>query len=213
MTALSRRWLVCLQSMGTRSGLMSEALQSANPNLHLIRVLKKYAPSTLSRYFAEWDMWCTQCQTLSCRPESPLSGVLPDWLATRASSQGLATGPVRAVAFLACRALELSAMLQPALVKSFLVATAPSERRGSLPLPLSFVVWCLPNPARRSALCWLRAVLCLVRLSLGRLCAIPSDPPARPVCCGGRRASQQAFGYSFPARPQANRGRYTCGST
>ena len=52
MASLARRWLVHLQSLGTRSGLMSEALQSASPNLHLVRVLKKYAPSTLTRYFA-----------------------------------------------------------------------------------------------------------------------------------------------------------------
>ena len=124
MASLSRRWFLSLQDMGTRSGLMSEALQSANPNLHLVRVLKKYAPLTLVPLFCR--MGPVVC-ALPCRllPDSPPSGVLPDWLASRVSSQGLATGPV-------------------------LVASTPSERRESLPLPLSFVAWleklvCLPS--------------------------------------------------------------------
>ena len=142
----------CCTLCPCRSGLMSEALKSANPNLHLLRVLKKYAPSTLTRYFAEWDLWCSHCRALSCCPASPPSGVLPDWLSARMSSQGLATGPVRALTwFSRVAALEnLSLTLQSALVKSFLAASSPSERRESLPLPLSFVVWlerlvCLPS--------------------------------------------------------------------
>ena len=167
MASLARRWLVYLQSLGTQSGLMSEALHSANSNLHLVRVLKKYAPSTLTRYFAEWDLWCSHCRTLSCCPASPPSGVLPDWLSARVSSQGLATGPVRALTwFSRVAALEnLSVTLQSALVKSFLVASSPSERRESMPLPLSFVVW------------------------LERLVCLPTTPPAEvhfagtvPVC-------------------------------
>ena len=49
----------------------------------------------------------------------------------------------RALSWFSCLAgvSALQQQLQPGLAKSFLSATTPSERRESLPLPLSFVAW------------------------------------------------------------------------
>ena len=59
------------------------------------------------------------------------------------SKQGLATGPLKALAWMARTAglPALQSRLQLSVVRAFSVATSPSERRESLPLPLSFVVW------------------------------------------------------------------------
>ena len=60
------------------------------------------------------------------------------------TQQGLATGPLKALAWMARTAGGLPALqsrLQLSVVRAFSVATSPSKRRESLPLPLSFVVW------------------------------------------------------------------------
>ena len=61
------------------------------------------------------------------------------------SKQGLATGPLKALAWMA-RTAGLPA-LQSRLQLSVVRAFAPSERRESLPLPLSFIVWLVQDPA------------------------------------------------------------------
>ena len=103
----------------------------------------RFAPSTLQRYLADWTSWLVFCGAVAADPSDPPPGALPDWLSTRASKQGLATGPLRALAWMARVAglPSLQALLQQSIVRAFAFATAPSERRESLPLPLSFVIW------------------------------------------------------------------------
>ena len=110
---------------------------------HLRHPVLRFAPSTLQRYLADWISWHTFCLAVSADPSDPFPGTLPDWLSVRASKQGLATGPLRALSWMARVAGLpcLQARLQLSIVRAFATATAPSERRESLPLPLSFVIW------------------------------------------------------------------------
>ena len=57
MTTLSRQWLAFVEALGNSSTLLSEASESHQPQQHLLRVIQKFAPSTLTRYFTEWQLW------------------------------------------------------------------------------------------------------------------------------------------------------------
>ena len=162
MTTLSRQWLAYVEALGSSSTLLSEASESHQPQQHLLRVIQKFAPSTLTRYFTEWQLWLDFARSQNESPSDPSPGTLPDYLSSRASPQGLCTGPYRALSWFSRLAglPALSAHLQSSLAKSFLTATAPAERRESLPLPLSFVVW------------------------LERLVCLPATPPAEVLFCG-----------------------------
>ena len=162
MTTLSRQWLAFVEALGNSSTLLSEASASHQPQQHLLRVIHKFAPSTLTRYFAEWQLWVDFARSQNESPTDPSPGTLPDYLSSRASPQGLCTGPYRALSWFSRLAgiPALSMQLQSALAKSFLTATAPVERRESLPFPLSFVVW------------------------LERLVCLPATPPAEVLFCG-----------------------------
>ena len=109
----------------------------------MTRSIAKFAPSTLERYFDQWSSWSRHCELAGFHPASPPPGFLPDWVASRASAQGLATAPLKALVWM-CKTAGLPALrdaLSSPLCRAFAVASAPSEHRESLPLSLSFVVW------------------------------------------------------------------------
>ena len=156
VTVLGREWLSFLSSLSTDSDLFTEASQSANPQVLMLRVVQRFAPSTLERYFAEWRLWTGYCSESQLNPACPHPGALPAWLHSRASHQGLAMGPIRALTWFGKQAglPHLLAAVHSPMAKSFLSPTNPSERRESLPLPLSFVVWLerlVLNPATTPA--------------------------------------------------------------
>ena len=156
VTVLGREWLSFLSALNTDSDLFTEASQSSNPQALMLRVVQRFAPSTLERYFAEWQLWTGYCHESQLNPACPPPGALPDWLHSRASRQGLALGPVRALTWFGKQAglPHLLAAVHSPMAKSFLSPTNPSERRESLPLPLSFVVWLerlVLNPATTPA--------------------------------------------------------------
>ena len=156
VTILGREWLSLLSALNTDSDLFTEASQSSNPQALMLRVVQRFAPSTLERYFAEWQLWIGYCRESQLNPACPPPGALPDWLHSRASRQGLALGPVRALTWFGKHAglPHLLAAVHSPMAKSFLSPTNPSERRESLPLPLSFLVWLerlVLNPATTPA--------------------------------------------------------------
>ena len=155
VTVLGREWLSFLSALNIDSDLFTEASQSSNPQALMLRVVQRFAPSTLERYFAEWRLWTGYCSESQLRPACPPPGALPDWLHSRASHQGLAMGPIRALAWFGKQSglPHLLAAVHSPMAKSFMSPTNPSERRESLPLPLSFVVWLerlVLNPATRA---------------------------------------------------------------
>ncbi|CAE7402317.1 unnamed protein product [Symbiodinium sp. CCMP2456] len=116
---------------------------SSNPEAHMCRSIAKFAPSTLERYFEQWSSWSRHCEHAGFHSASPPPGFLPDWIASRASAQGLATAPLKALAWM-CKTAGLPSLrdsLSSPLCRAFAVASAPAEHRESLPLSLSFVVW------------------------------------------------------------------------
>ena len=156
VTVLGREWLSFLSALSNDSDLFTEASQSSNPQALMLRVVQRFAPSTLERYFAEWRLWTAYCTDAHLNPACPHPGALPDWLHSRSSQQGLAMGPIRALTWFGKQAglPHLLAAVHSPMAKSFLSPTNPSERRESLPLPLSFVVWLerlVVNPATTPA--------------------------------------------------------------
>ena len=143
MCALSARWVAILSALASASALFVDCQASSNPEAHMTRSIAKFAPSTLERYLDQWSSWSRHCELAGFHPSSPPPGFLPDWIASRASAQGLATAPLKALAWM-CETAGLPALrdaLSSPLCRAFAVASAPSEHRESLPLSLSFVVW------------------------------------------------------------------------
>ena len=95
-SALSEEWLLVIHDLGQASLLFQEATATSSPQVHIQHPVLRFTPSTVKRYLADWRSWTAFCATLSASPSDPPPGVLPDWLASRASKQGLATGPLRA---------------------------------------------------------------------------------------------------------------------
>ena len=143
MLALSARWVAILCALASASALFVDCQASSDPEAHMTRSIAKFAPSTLERYFDQWSSWSRHCELAGFHPASPPPGFLPDWIASRASAQGLATAPLKALAWM-CKTAGLPVLrdaLSSPLCRAFSVASAPSEHRESLPLSLSFVVW------------------------------------------------------------------------
>ena len=143
MLVLSARWVAILCALASASALFVDCQASSNPEAHMTRSIAKFAPSTLERYFDQWSSWSRHCELAGFHPASPPPGFLPDWIASRASAQGLATAPLKALAWM-CKTAGLPALrdaLSSPLCRAFAVASAPSEHRESLPLSLSFFVW------------------------------------------------------------------------
>ena len=138
------RWRGFLFELGSASALYSEASASQNRDFLLDRAARKFAPSTLLRYFDAWLNWSSFCKSwpmrrLTTRPPGPL----PDWLESQSSRQGLATVQLRALAWF-CKTAglpKLKTRLCTPICQAFSVASHPQEHRESLPLSLSFVAY------------------------------------------------------------------------
>ncbi|CAE7402461.1 CPK20 [Symbiodinium sp. CCMP2592] len=143
MRLLLLRWTELLKAMGSESALFVEASASAHMDFHVQRVAARFAPSTLQRYFDAWLNWVSFCRLAGANHLSPPPGLLPDWLRSQASKQGLSTMQLKALSWF-CKTAGLpalkAALLSP-VCQAFSVASSPTEHRESLPLSLSFVVW------------------------------------------------------------------------
>ena len=141
-SALLVRWREFLSELGTASALYSEACASQNRDFLLDRAARKFAPSTLLRYFDAWLNWSSFCRLADAAPHDPPPGLLPDWLKSQSSRQGLATMQLRALAWFVKTAglPKLKVCLCTPICQAFAVASHPQEHRESLPLSLSFVL-------------------------------------------------------------------------
>eukprot|EP00439_Symbiodinium_sp_Y106_P086172 s140_g31.t1 len=130
--------------VGSRSELFAEASASADVNFHVQRVAAKFAPSTLQRYFDSWLNWVSFCRLSDADPLAPPPGLLPDWLRSQSSKNGISTMQLKSLAAWFGKVTGLPTLKQVLLspvCQAFSVPSAPVERRESLPLSLSFVVW------------------------------------------------------------------------
>ena len=93
------RWREFLSELGSASALYTEACASQNRDFLLDRAARKFAPSTLLRYFDAWLNWSSFCRLAEAAPHDPPPGPLPDWLKSQSSRQGLATMQLRALAW------------------------------------------------------------------------------------------------------------------
>ena len=136
------RWREFLSELGAASALYSEACASQNRDFLLDRAARKFAPSTLLRYFDAWLNWSSFCRLADAAPHDPPPGLLPDWLKSQSSRQGLATMQLRALAWFVKTAglPKLKVCLCTPIYQAFAVASNPQEHRESLPLSLSFVL-------------------------------------------------------------------------
>ena len=140
---LLQRWLDFVKGMGSRSELFVEASPSADLSFHVQRVAAKFAPSTLQRYFDSWLNWVSFCRLSGADPLSPPPGLLPDWLRSQSSKNGLSTMQLKSLAWF-CKTAGLPTLrhaVQSPVCQAFAVPSVAVERRESLPLSLSFVVW------------------------------------------------------------------------
>ena len=150
-TALLIRWRDFLSELGSASALYTEASASQNGEFLLDRAARKFAPSTLLRYFDAWLNWTSFCKLAAASPHDPPPGLLPDWLKSQSSRQGLATMQLRALAWF-CKTAglpKLQACVCTPICQAFSVASHPTEHRESLPLSLSFVLYlekCVLDP-------------------------------------------------------------------
>ena len=150
-SALLVRWRDFLSELGSASALYTEAAASQNRDFLLDRAARKFAPSTLMRYFDAWLNWSSFCKLAAASPHDPPAGLLPDWLKSQSSRQGLATMQLRALAWF-CKTAglpKLQSCLCTPICQAFSVASHPTEHRESLPLSLSFVLYlekCILDP-------------------------------------------------------------------
>ena len=150
-TALLIRWRDFLSELGSASALYTEASASQNREFLLDRAARKFAPSTLLCYFDAWLNWTSFCKLSAASPHDPPPGLLPDWLKSQSSRQGLATMQLRALAWF-CKTAglpKLQVCLCTPICQAFSVASHPTEHRESLPLSLSFVLYlekCILDP-------------------------------------------------------------------
>jgi hypothetical protein len=111
---------------------------------HRLRVISKFAPSTLQSYFRIWKRWNEFARQLAVCPFQPDSAFLADFLAEHAHGPLLvATAYHKGLTWMARHAQlsELFQALQTAVCKAYLQSSVIRERRESAPLPLSFVVF------------------------------------------------------------------------
>ena len=128
---LLQRWLDFVKGMGSRSELFVEASASADLSFHVQRVAAKFAPSTLQRYFDSWLNWVSFCRLSGADPLSPPPGLLPDWLRSQSSKNGLSTMQLKSLAWF-CKtcwssysATRCSVARLPGLCGSFRSCGAP----------------------------------------------------------------------------------------
>ena len=142
--ALNFQWLELLQEMGVASGLVQSTSLSSHAEDHRLRVLSKFAPSTLQSYFRIWKRWFDFARHLAMCPFQPDAAILADFLAEHAHGPlGVATAYHKGLTWMARHAQlpELFQVLQQSVCKAYLHSDVIREKRESAPLPLSFVVF------------------------------------------------------------------------
>ena len=142
--ALNQQWLDILQEMGRASGLVQSTAISNHVDEHRLRVLSKFAPTTLQSYFRIWKRWHDFARQLTVCPFQPNAAILADFLAEHAHGPlGVATAYHKGLTWMARYAQldDLFQALQQSVCKAYLHSAIIREKRESAPLPLSFVVF------------------------------------------------------------------------
>ena len=142
--ALNQQWLELLQEMGLASGLVQSTAMSNHVDDHRLRVISKFAPTTLQSYFRIWKRWHDFARQLAVCPFQPDAAFLADFLAEHAHGPlGVATAYHKGLTWMARHAqlTELFQALQQSVCKAYLHSAVIREKRESAPLPLSFVVF------------------------------------------------------------------------
>ena len=140
--ALNQQWLDILQEMGCASGLVHSTAMSNHVEEHRLRVLSKFAPTTLQSYFRIWKRWHDFARQLTVCPFQPNAAILADFLAEHAHGPlGVATAYHKGLTWMARYAQldDLFQALQQSVCKAYLHSAIIREKRESAPLPLSFV--------------------------------------------------------------------------
>lgn len=141
---LEQTWLKLLQVMGDFSGLMQSTSGSHQAQAHQLRVISKFAPSTLQSYFRIWQRWFDFASNLDACPFRPATVLLADFLAEHAHGPlQVATAYFKGLSWMARQAQlpDLMEALQSSVCKAYLQSSTISEKRESAPLPLSFVIF------------------------------------------------------------------------
>ena len=209
-SALLGRWRDFLSELGSASALYTEAAASQNRDFLLDRAARKFAPSTLMRYFDAWLNWSSFCKLAAASPHDPPAGLLPDWLKSQSSRQGLATMQLRALAWF-CKTAGLpklqSCLCTPNL-SGFLRRLAPhraSRKLASEPQLCPVLGEVYPGSAYESCRHLAFRVLTslyLGFLALGRCYLVPPFPAAlsAPIArFGGHLSPYEDYqaGYAF----------------
>ena len=138
-------WLKLLDAASGFSHLVKDTVESNHREEHRLRVIERFAPSTLAAYFRMWDQWISFCEVQAIPPFCPMPVQLADFLQvhSRKSSASAALGHYKALTWVSKYAVlpQLSQALQHALVRSYSLSTTPTLRREAAPLPLAFVLW------------------------------------------------------------------------
>lgn len=182
-SALDQQWLDVLLAMGSCSGLVTATESSRHVVDHRLRVISKFAPSTLQSYFRIWQRWQDFAKELGACPFQPDHVFLADFLAEHAHGPlGVATAYHKGLSWVARHAQlpDLFQALQSSVCKAHLQSSVISEKRESAPLPLSFVVYLekmiLAKDASNCDILQLGALLFLIWSSLRWSDALWVDP-------------------------------------
>ena len=138
-------WLQLLKTAGNHSELVKASQGSPNQDEHLVKVVAKFAPSTMAAYLKSWSQWTEFCTCHQSCPYNPSIAFLADFLqvSSKRSSLGVATAQSRALTWTAKYAgfpSLLSAMQAP-LTRAYIIPSEIAVRKEAAPLPLSFVVY------------------------------------------------------------------------
>ena len=182
-SALDQQWLDILLGMGSCSGLVTATESSRHVVDHRLRVISKFAPSTMQSYFRIWQRWQDFAKQLGSCPFQPDHVFLADFLAEHAHGPlGVATAYHKGLSWVARHAQlpDLFQALQSSVCKAYLQSSVISEKRESAPLPLSFVVFLekkiLAKDASNCDILQLGALLFLIWSSLRWSDALWVDP-------------------------------------
>ena len=138
-------WLQLLKQAGSNSELIKSTQDSPNQEAHLIKVVAKFAPSTLAAYLKGWSQWVEFCHCHQVCPYSPPTVFLADFLqvSSKRSSLGVATAQSRALTWVSKYAgfPALLGSLQAPITRAYTIPSEISVRKEAAPLPLSFVVY------------------------------------------------------------------------
>ena len=122
---LDHAWTQLLQVMGDNSGLMQSTSLSSHAQSHQLRVISKFAPSTLQSYFRISQRWFDFASNLDACPFRPATVLLADFLAEHAHGPlQVATAYFKGLSWMARHAQlpDLLAALQSSVCKAYLFA-------------------------------------------------------------------------------------------